>query len=230
MPELDPPPGAVRRARGRRAGLSRARIVEAARGWDLEQVTVKSVADRLGVDRAAVHHHVGDLDGLRELVARDAFMVRLASVSVAADAHWRDACRALAASLYDAVVLAGGLGVYVQLTSADVAVLEPVEQTLRIMVEAGFDDETSARSLATLASLAAAIGREHLVAQRTTGHPQVPELRRALEDTPAGGLQILRRLAQADLVTFNDEQLNTGVDLLLDGMELRLAALLEHDV
>jgi len=229
MSELDTPLGAGRRARGSRAGLTRARIVEAARSLDVEQVTVKAVADRLGVDRAAVHHHVRDLDGLRELVALDAFIVRLASVSIAADAHWRDACRALAASMYDAVLLTGGLGLYVQLTSAAVAVLEPVEQALRIMVDAGFDDETSARSLATLASLAAAVGREQVTAQRTTGHPQVPELRQALTGSQGEGLQILRRLAAADLVTFNEEQLHTGIDLLLDGMETRLAALRGQD-
>jgi len=216
------PPGAVRRGRGSRAGLTRDRIVAAARGLGVEKVTVKAVADRLGVDRAAVHHHVRDLDHLRELVALDAFRMRLASVAIPPDAHWRDACRALATSIHDAVLLTGGLGVYIQLRPTDMALLEPVEHTLRIMMAAGFDDGSSAHSLATLASLATALGRERVVAQRTTGHPHVPELRRALEGS-GGDLQILRRLAQADLVNVNDEQLNASIELILDGMEVRLA-------
>jgi len=225
MAGTNEPPDAVRRARGSRAGLTRDRIVEAARGLDLEKVTVKAVADRLGVDRAAVHHHVRDLESLRELVALDAFRTRLASAVIPPEAHWRDACRALALSIHDAVALTGVLGAYVQLRPTDLALLEPVEHTLRVMMAAGFDDETSARSLATLTTLAAALGRDREVARRTTGHPQVPELRRALEGSPGGGFQILRRLAQADLVDVNDEQLNISIDLLLDGMEVRLAVL-----
>src|SRR5262245_12762883 len=109
-------PEIPRRGRGARAGLTTARIVEAARGMDAETITVKAVADRLGVDRAAVHHHVNDLRTLRELAALDAFAGNFPPVILAPDTNWRDACRALAMSIYQAVLASEGLGVYVRLT------------------------------------------------------------------------------------------------------------------
>jgi len=222
MSPNDPQIPSVRRGRGGRAGLTRASIVEAARGLDADNITVKAIADLLGVDRAAVHHHVSDLDTLRELVALDAFSVSFAPLSIPAEADWRDACRLLALSMHDAVVASRGLGAYVRLTSADVVLLQPVEQTLRIMMAAGFDDETAARSLAALAGLAATVARERLLAERPSGHPQVPELQQALDEHRDADFTILRRLARADLVSYNDAQLQASIDLLLDGMAARL--------
>lgn len=198
-----------------------ASIVEAARGLDPKKITVKAVADRLGVDRAAVHHHVSDLDGLRELVAGDAFSLRLTPVTVPPGAGWRESCRRLAMSMYDAVLTSQGLGAYLRLNGIDIRQLEPVEETLRIMMDAGFDDETAARSLASLATLASASARERILAGRSTGHPQVPEVRRTLGDD-GSDLRNLSRLTQADLVSFDIRQLETSIDLLLDGMEARL--------
>jgi AcrR family transcriptional regulator len=211
-----------RRGRGNRAGLTPARIAEAARALPPQSITIKAVADRLGVDRSAVHHHVSDLDGLRELAARDAFSVHLAPVTIPPAACWREACRLLARSMYDAVLAAKGLGAYVRLDRTDIALLEPVEETLHIMIDAGFDDETAARSLAALATLAAGTARERILAQRPAGHPQVPELRRALAATEKPDLRILERLARTDVVTFDEKQLDTSIALILDGLETRL--------
>jgi TetR/AcrR family transcriptional regulator, tetracycline repressor protein len=178
------------------------------------------------VDRAAVHHHVTDIDTLREMVALDAFTLRLSPVTIPQGAGWREACLLLAVSMHDAMLAAGSLAAYLQLTLAQVTVLEPVEHTLRLMMEAGFDDETAARSLAALSSLAMAVAREQLLGPRHNGHPQVPKLREALEQEPARGFAILRRLADADLVSFDDAQLHTSIELILDGMTVRLARIL----
>jgi TetR/AcrR family tetracycline transcriptional repressor len=214
-----------RRRRGNRAGLTPARIIQAAREIPPDDLTVKAVADQLGVDRAAIHHHVRDLDTLREMIARDAFHGSLAPVVIPAGANWQDACRVFAISMHDAMLAAGGLGAYIQFSLDDVGALEPVERTLRTMMAAGFDDETAARSLATLSTLAMAIARERLQTPQSAGHPQVPELREALRrDHPAEAFAVLRRLADADLVTFDDTQLFTSVDLVLDGMASRLRA------
>lgn len=223
MSEPDQPSEAERRTRGSRAGLSLAGIVEAARGLDPRKITVKAVADRLGVDRAAIHHHVSDLDGLRELVAGDAFTLQLTPVSIPPGAGWREACRLLALSMYDAVLTTKGLGAYVRLNGIDIRQLESVEETLRIMMKAGFDDETAARSLATLATLASASARERILARRSTGHPQVSEVRRVLDDEGNSELHNLSRLTQTDVVSFDFRQLETSIDLLLDGMAVRLA-------
>lgn len=215
-------PDGPRRGRGTRAGLTAARIVEAARDLDAETITVKAVADRLGVDRAAVHHHVSDVGALRQAVAFEAFTGNFGTLALPPDADWRQACRLLALSMHGAVLAAKGLGVYVRLTAANVALLEPVDRTLRIMTEAGFDDETAARSLAALTSMAGALAREQLIAQQPSGHPQVPELRLALDEAESAHLPALRRFARADLVDFDDTQLQMSIDLLLEGMAARL--------
>jgi hypothetical protein len=111
----------------------------------------------------------------------------------------------------------------VHLQANDVALFEPVELTLRIMTEAGFDDETSARCLTTLANLASSAARERVIAQRSHVRPRVPELREALEQTNGPRPEILYRLAQADLVVYDDVQLLFGIDLVLDGMAATLA-------
>lgn len=196
--------------------------MEAARGLDPKKITVKAVADSLGVDRAAVHHHVSDLDGLRELVAGDAFSLQLTPVAIPPGAGWRESCRLLAMSMYDAVLTSQGLGAYLRLNGINIRQLEPVEETLRIMMAAGFDDETAARSLASLATLASASARERILAGRSTGHPQVSEVRRALDDDSRSDLRNLSRLTQADLVSFDLRQLEMSIDLLLDGMEAHL--------
>jgi TetR/AcrR family transcriptional regulator, tetracycline repressor protein len=223
MPATEPAPRSGRRQRGDRAGLSPARIVEAARGLDADTITVQAVADRLGVNRATVHHHINDLDTLREMIALDAFAMRFAPVIVPPDADWREACSILAHSMHNAVVAAGGLGTYVRLRAADVAQLEPVERTLRIMIAAGFDDETAARCLAALANLAAAVAREGIIAERERGHPQISELQHALQNDHGAGFTVLRRLAEADLVRYNDTQLNLSINIFLDGMATRLS-------
>ncbi|WP_081913695.1 TetR/AcrR family transcriptional regulator C-terminal domain-containing protein [Glycomyces sp. NRRL B-16210] len=222
MPGKNVREAAGRRGRGNRAGLTVARIAEAARALPTQGITIKAVADRLGVDRAAIHHYVSDLDGLRELVACDAFSVHLAPVTIPSGAHWREACRLLALSMHDAVLAARGLGAYVRLDGTDIALLEPVEETLRIMIDAGLDDETAARGLAALATLAGGIARERVLAQRPTGHPQVPEIQQALSDSGGSDLPVLKRLTDTGIVGFDRRQLDTSIELLLDGIEARL--------
>jgi AcrR family transcriptional regulator len=214
-----------RRKRGDRAGITPARVIQAAREIRPGELTVKAVADRLGVDRAAIHHHVGDLDSLRELIARDAFHGSLAPVAIPVDSSWQESCRILAVSMHNAMLAAGSLGAYLQFSLADVGALEPVEHTLRAMMAAGFDDETAARSLATLSTLAMAIARERLQTPQLAGHPQVPELRQALQHDPAGAFAVLRRLADADLVSFDDTQLFSSIDLVISGMATSLGVL-----
>lgn len=222
MSDFDAAAAGTRRGRGNRAGLTAARIAEAARGLDAEAVTVKAVADKLGVDRAAIHHHVADLDGLRELVARDAFSVQLAPVTIPPGAGWRDACRLLAHSMHDAVLAAQGLGAYVRLSGANVVLLEPVEAALRIMLAAGFDEETAARGIAALASLAGAAAREEILSRRSGGHSQVPELLQALNTERDADLTVLRRVVDALLPDFTATQLKASIELVLDGIASRL--------
>lgn len=226
MPEPEEQRRGRRRGRGDRAGLSLSGILEAARELGPQRITVKAVADRLGVDRAAVHHHVSDLHGLRRLVAGDAVSLRLTPLSIPDGLGWREACRLLALSIHEAVIAADGLAAYVHLSDMSIGGLRPVEQTLRIMVAAGFDDESAARCLASLATLSSACARERLLSWTQDGHPHVPAMRRALDEgAGSSALPTLDRLVRADLVSIDDRQLRTSLDLMLDGMEALLTRL-----
>ena len=226
MPEPEEQRSARRRGRGDRAGLTLSGILEAARGLDPQRITVKAVADRLGVDRAAVHHHVSDLHGLRRLVAGDAVSLHLTPLTISDELGWREACRLLAQSIHGAVMATDGLAAYVHLENMGIGQLRPVEQTLRIMVAAGFDDESAARCLASLATLSTACARQRLQSRTQDGHPHVPAMRSALDEgAGSSALPTLDRLVRADLVSHDDRQLGASLDLMLDGMEALLTRL-----
>lgn len=79
-------------------------------------------------------------------------------------------------SMYDAVLTSKGLGAHVRLNGINIRRLEPLEDTLRIMMEAGFDDETADRSLASLDTLTSDSAQVRILARRSTGYPQVSEV------------------------------------------------------
>jgi len=58
---------ATRRRQGVKAGLDLSKILSAASSIPVEDLTMQAVADRLGVDRKAVNHHVSDRETLIRL-------------------------------------------------------------------------------------------------------------------------------------------------------------------
>ena len=125
--------------------------------------------------------------------------------------------------MYRALLDAGALGEYVQVRAADVPLLEPAERTLAVLMDAGFDDETAARSLTTLAGIATSAARDRLMVERDGVHPRLPQLRRALQEIAGPDFGHLARLAEADIVAFDERQLAASISLVLDGMEARLS-------
>src|SRR5258708_11542720 len=99
---------------------------------------MQAVADVLGVDPKALNYHVGHRDGLRELVAVDAFEVELSRVALPTEGDWRDVLRSYAAALRDATVTLGVLATYFRLPATGLGALKPVERVLHELVAAGF--------------------------------------------------------------------------------------------
>lgn len=126
------------RRRGRPRQITRERIVSAARTLAPEALTMQAVADVLGVDPKALNYHVGHRDGLRELVAVDAFEVELSRVALPSVGDWRDVLRSYAAALRDATVKLSVLATYFRLPTNGLGALEPVERVLQELVAAGF--------------------------------------------------------------------------------------------
>ncbi|MFT4212288.1 MAG: TetR/AcrR family transcriptional regulator C-terminal domain-containing protein [Microbacterium sp.] len=212
-------PAARRRGRGERAGLDRTAIVAVAREMDPATLTMQSLADALGVDRKALHHHVPGRDGLMELLATDAFAREFARIRIAPDADWQDACRTYAAGTRRALVASGSLALQFH-TASDVAVaaIRPAEAVIERMVAAGFDEVSAGRALLMLTTIAGGFARDEIMSAGSGGHPQVAEFRELMAAQHPAGLDVLRRLDANGFEAFSDEQFVFDVEVFLAGI------------
>jgi len=214
----DPQPTA-RRSRGSRAGLDVDRIVSAARGMDPETLTMQSLADALGVDRKALNHHVTDRQSLFELLALDAFRRRFGDAEVALGTTWQDACRAYARGMVESLLDIGAWSEHFRFTSQrDLALVGPAEAIAERMLAAGYDPVTVSRSMHLLATICTGFARDARSGRRTGGHPQIEELRRALDDVD-GEYDALRRLVDARVDNFGDAQFEFDIDAFVAAIE-----------
>lgn len=230
VPESRPPragraAGVVRprgsaRARGSRAGLDVRVILDAARSLDPGSLTVQAVADRLGVDRKAVHHHVADRDTLLRLVAFDAFSAEFSAVQITAESDWQDACRTYARGFTAAAEATGVLSGHLQADGALVTrFLETTEAVLAALVRSGFDDEMAVRALAMLTNLCLGHARDRTFAVRGRSQLRPQVLREALRDRDPGGFTNLRRVAVTPVDTYSSRQLELTIDIFLNGLK-----------
>jgi len=216
---------AARRGRGVSVGLDRERIVAAARGLDPATITVQAVADALGVDRKAVTYHVSGREGLLQLLADDAFTTRFEVVEVPADADWQTGLRLIAASMRDILLGAGAAVSHIRFDpSTRAAALRPAEIVLAALVDAGFDEATAVRAIALVADVAMAHARGVLLNARAGGHPQRAELHEALSTMDAAASPYLRRIDDTGFSTFDEEQFAFDLDVIIGGLQARLAA------
>lgn len=214
-----PPP---RRGRGSRAGLTRERILDAARGMDPGTLTMQAVADALGVDRKALNYHVRDRESLLELVAVDALLTRFAAIEVDPDDDWRAASRAWATGMRDSVVATGALVSEFRFTTQyELGVVGPAESVLEKLLAAGFDPETAARGMHLLSTIAIGFGHDLVLNAREGGHPQISELRRALQES-TGGYEALRHVLDIRIDTYDDAQFEFDLAAFFARMEALL--------
>lgn len=226
------PTGSKGRPRGGPRRISRAKILEAARNFDPETMTMQAVADELGVDRKALNYHVTDRAGLLKLIAADvfessfsqAFQQRLAEHPAGSD--WERTLTAWCYAVRDGMVATGMLTNYYRIGSDDPTVFEPAELVLQCMIEEGFSPVIASRALILGTTFAMGLGRD-IVLQRQLGeHPQGPEVRRVLEtstgDAPLGAI---RAMVAAGINGPHDieAQFEFEVETLIQGMRARRA-------
>lgn len=207
---------------GRPPRITRERIVSAARTLPPEELTMQAVADVLGVDPKALNYHVGHRDGLRELVAVDAFAAELRGVAIPTEGDWREALHSYAAALRVAWLRLGVLATYFRLPATGLGALEPVERVLQKLVDAGFSVADAGNVLRLVSDLGHAAGREAVFVSQSREHPYVVEVVTALSTAAPDAFPVLRQIVTAGDEDASD-QLEYSVDVVIAGLEPRLS-------
>lgn len=210
---------AVRRP-GRPRVIDRQRILEAARTLDPRSLTMKAVADALGVDPKAVNYHVRDRESLLEMLASDAFHRSFEEARFSADTDWRVAVRAFATAIREGVVATGALSVYFRFENErERGVLGPAEGTLASLVAAGFDERTAGHTLAFIAEFAVSSARNAIGVAALDGDRPLPDLRRALGVADVDAYPIMRRLVELPVDPLGHNQFEFDLRVLVLGLE-----------
>jgi AcrR family transcriptional regulator len=212
------------RQRGRPRQITRERIVSAARTLAPEALTMQAVADALGVDPKALNYHVGHREGLRELVALDAFESELSRVALSTKGDWREVLRTYAGALRDATVKLGVLATYFRLPATGLGALKPVERVLQKLVDAGFAVDDAGHVLRLVSEVGHAAGREAVFLSRSRVHPNTSEVATALDTASADDFPVLRQVVAAlDDVDGGGHQLDFCLDVIIAGLEAKRA-------
>lgn len=187
---------------------------------------MQKVADVLGVDPKALNYHVGDRDGLRQLVALDVFESELRRVKVPGGGDWRDVVRSYVSALREAIIKLGVLAVSIHLPgSHGLGALDPVERVLQALVGAGLDIDEAGRALTFITEMAYAAGRDALRMAENPIHPDVAGVATALRSAAAQDFPVLRQVVAARAGAGPDErQFEFSLELVIAGLEQTVAA------
>lgn len=213
----------VKRRPGRPRLIDRRKIVDAA--LELEAsghvLSMQAVADRLGVPRGTLYHHVADREEMVALVAvarlEEAFDE---SWMPAPDAGWRTWVSAFAHVMRDALIAHGTPVDHVLLEGvAGQRQLAQVEHVLEAMVRDGFTAASAVRALGVVAEIVSANARTVFVqraqhAHGTETHKAFTAMLRGRTDYPTPLLAAGVPDEQPD----QDEQFATLLKVALEGI------------
>jgi AcrR family transcriptional regulator len=180
---------------GRPAKLDRAMIARAAYEVGLDRVTMKAVADRLGVSVPGLYHHVEGRDDLMRLGAE--YSAAQIQVPVDHGQHWTEWLLEWARYSHDAFVaqpallgqfLNGSLGVDRMVTHVDTMV--------GVLSRQGFspNEALDAYALVGEVALGAAVSEIRVQESARAGRPMIAEYHRVLATAPSDAFPNLRAL------------------------------------
>lgn len=209
-------------SRGRPAQISRDEIVAAARSIPPGELTMKAVADVLGVSRKALHYHVGDRESLLNLVVVDHFEAQLAAASVPAHHDWQVVLRVYMHAMRDGFVQVGVPGTYIDLSGLSGAkALGLAERVIQALFDAGFDDRLARRAITMASGLAMASANSDLATAQNNGvYPHLSATSAALHDGDKAFPGVRRVLADArDAEPGDPDQFEFAVDMTISGLK-----------
>jgi AcrR family transcriptional regulator len=212
------------RRRGRPRQIDRERIVEAALDVGLESLTMRRVAERLGVHPSALNYHVAGRDELLGAVASSVFELAWQEPwTPAPGATWREWVRAYALALRRMLLANSSLALYFQLSSGPgIGELEQFDQFVGSLVEAGFDDTTVAHATTYISQVVFMSVRDELLTRQDGGHPQDVEFARKVETVDESRLGNVRRLLAGGGHGDPDTQFEFDLDCVIDGLAVLL--------
>lgn len=214
---------APRRGRGRPARVSRASIIDAARGLPLAELSMQAVADRLGVDRTTINYHFADREELFATVASAMLSSELADFTPPESADWRDWVRSYAQNIHDALIRHSSIVLYVKLPlGSDAAALAPGEAIISKLLAAGFDEDAVAHAVAFISEVVHATAQNEILVSQG-GHPQGEELVRFLEGQPDDAVPGLRRLIELNPLG-RTAHFDFAIRMVIAGLESLLPA------
>jgi AcrR family transcriptional regulator len=191
-------PLGARRKVGRPARIDRAMIARAAYEIGLDRVTMKAVADRLGVSVPGLYHHVDGREDLMRLGAE--YSAAQIQVPVDRGQHWTAWLLEWAQYSHDAFVaqpallgqfLSGSLGVERMVAHVDAVV--------GVLTRQGFTpaEAVDAYDLVSECALGAAVSEIRFAEAARSGRPVLAEYHRVLATEPPDALPHLRDLVES---------------------------------
>lgn len=225
---------AAKRAGGTQVGLSRDRVLRAAvaiadeRG--LAALTMRSLAESLGVEAMSLYHHVSNkeavMDGLVEVVMAEIETAVAAVEAPEPEADWKTAMRRRVLAAREVLLRhPWAPSVFETRTGTSLAVARYFDGVLALMRRGGFSYELGHRALHALGSRALGFSQELFTPDSVEASEEavaamaehVPHLVAMIADATHGGALLGWCDYQAEF--------EFGLDLILDGLErLRAAA------
>lgn len=190
---------------------------------------MQAIADALGVSRKALHYHVGDRQGLLNLVVADLFETQLGGVELP-ESDWQAQLRAFAHAFRDGVLQVGIAATYVQLHGiAGLTALKLTESIVTCMFAAGFNESLARRALSAVTNVATVHAHIDLLKAQHGTYPQQTALTNVLLEAPTNEFASLRRILAYVQTEGPDDQFEFELDLTIAGLQGRLADSLKPD-
>jgi AcrR family transcriptional regulator len=187
--------GAPRPKVGRPARIDRAMIARAAYEIGLERVTMKAVADRLGVSVPGLYHHVEGRDDLMRLGAE--YSAAQIQVPVDHGQHWTAWLLEWARYSHDAFVAQPALlGQFLNGSLGVERMVAHVDAVVGVLTRQGFSvtEAVDAYEIVSDCALGAAVAEIRAKESARAGRPVLAEYHRLLATQPPDALPNLRKL------------------------------------
>ncbi|MGH2685313.1 MAG: TetR/AcrR family transcriptional regulator [Actinomycetota bacterium] len=221
---MPPPPSAVPDDRprvGRPPRISRAMIAEAAHELGLDGLTLKAVADHLGVSIAALYHHVSGKDDLMRLAAE--YSATKVPLPKDTGQHWALWLLEWARYNRDAFLAQPGLlAQYLEGAISAESIAGNVDVILGLLVRQGFTitEANAAYNLVTSCAIGTAVGVIREREAQKVGRGALAEHQRVLDASGANDLPYLRALL-TDLPTAGYPSFGERITTVLIGIAIR---------